>query len=368
MPRIAESLKEAGYGQQFAEGLGSIFKKIRDDRDQDQFNQIMQEAMNSLRSTYKDDVPKIIAPPNTTLGESIFKPPKLNDQNNTIKEPDSQRAFSDMFGTADFNKIEKDGRLLSYRPEDRQRIKQQEVFSDFMQKAMKIKNLDPEKLKLGLQNLQMEANAYKPTKEKKEYREFNPEHDLYAINNFGDIELIRPGKKDSKQSWKSIGSYTADDGFDYVRIMGNDGVIKEVRSDKKVRPLKSAVINFKPPKSEKWKDFGSYINNIDYKEDPNTGKIVPTTLEEKKINRQIAKNYAIGNMLPRAVNWYNTEIKQKWGAENISMADFEREIQESYKAGELSPEEAQDLLDMNQYRPFLFDMLRDSARLDNGEQ
>lgn len=368
MPRIAESLKEAGYGLQFAEGLGSLFKKIRDDNNQEQFNQIMQEAMNNLRSTYREDTPKIIAPPNTLLGETIFKPPKLNDQNNTNQEPDSPKAFSDMFGTTDFNKLEKEGRLLNYRPEERRRIKQQEVFSDFIQKALKIKNLDPEKLKLGLQNLQMDASANNPIKETKEYRDFNPEHDIYSINNFGDIELIRPGKKTTKEDWKNIGSYTGADGYNYVRIMGNDGVIKEVRSDNKVRPQKSTVINFKPPKSEKWKDFGTYINNIDYKEDPNTGKIVPTTPEEKKLNRQIAKNYAIGNMLPRAVNWYNTEIKQKWGAENISMADFEREIQESYEAGELSPEEAQDLLDMNQYRPFLFDMLRDTARHDNGEQ
>lgn len=364
MPRIAESLQQSGYGQQFGAGLGSLFKRLKDDQNQDEFNSLMQEAMNSLRNTYSSnpEVPNTIAPPSSTLGESLFKPPKLNEQKAPEPGFKDPTAFSEMFGTTNFSDLEKRGQQDKIKTEDQRRMQQQKVYADFMQKAMKMKDLDPNKLKLGLETLQMEASGNTPTRQKVELKSYKTDEDIYKVNDFGDIELVRPGVPDNTNSFKSLGSYTGEDGFEYVRLMGSDGTIKEVKSDKKVRPPKGTVINIPQPKSRRWDDFGAYINSIDYKEDPDTGKVTLNTPEERKIAREMVKNKGIGRMYPRCQNWYATEIKQKWGAENISMADFEKEIQESYAAGELSQDEAQELLDFNQFRPTLFDMLRDTAR------
>lgn len=377
MPRIAESLQQSGYGQEFADGLGKVFKQIQNDKDQDQFNSLMQEAMNSLRKTYSSQPEETmnwnsespLPPPQSELGKKLVPPQsskmdmsddpgnklglnvKPKDPGINIDDPDYQ-----VLGNVS-------GRKYGTSTEDEQRMQQDQIYADFFSKASNLKNIDQQKLQNGLQSLQLQGKGLTPSKQKSEIKSFKPEEDIYRINDFGDIELVRPGTPEvDKPTWKSLGSYTGEDGFEYTKIIGNDGMIKEVKSDKKVRPPKGTVINIKPPKSEKWKDFGAYVNSIEYKEDPNTGAIVLNTPEERKIKRDLAKNQAIGNMLPRAINWYNTEVKQKWGAENISMADFEKEIQESYVAGELSDEEAQDLLDMNQFRPYLFDMLRDTAR------
>jgi hypothetical protein len=41
----------------------------------------------------------------------------------------------------------------------------------------------------------------------------------------------------------------------------------------------------------------------------------------------------------------------------MSQEDFEIEIEQGLNAGEISAEEAQDLLDYNAFRPFLYDVL-----------
>lgn len=376
MPRIAESLQQSGYGQQFGAGLGSLFKRLKDDQNQDEFNSLMQEAMNSLRKTYSTQPEENttwnsespLPPPQSELGKRLIPP--QSDKMDMSDDPGNMTGVNVKPKAPGINIENPDyeilgnvsGRKYGTSTADEQRMQQDQIYADFFSKASNLKNIDPQKLQTGLQTLQLQGKAFTPSKEKVDIRSYKPDEDIYKINDFGDIELVRPGVQDKKESYKSLGSYTGEDGFQYTRIIGSDGIIKEVKSDHKVKPPKGTVINFKPPKSEKWKDFGAYVNSIDYKQNPDTGAIEMNTPEERKIKREMAKNQGIGNMLPRAINWYNTEIKQKWEAENISMADFEKEIEESLIAGELSDEEAQDLLDFNQYRPFLFDMLRDTAR------
>lgn len=379
---LAKSFRKAGNLDRFSQGLqeiGNMLKRNKDQGDQDQYNQLMTTAMDSLRKTYstqpEDNVSwnsdSPLPPPQTELGKRI-KPPgstKMDMSDDPGNITGAQTPFKDPnlnIEDPDFEILgDVSGRKYG-NSEDQQRMEQQRVMAEFMQRAGKLKGVDTAKLNQGMETLKLTAGGYTPTTKKQEHFQLDPEKPTYTTDSFGNLQLLIPGKE-KPGSVKSLGSYTGDDGFEYTKIIGNDGIITEVKSQHKVKPPKGTVINIKPPKSEKWNDFGAYINSIDYKQDPTTGAIVPNTPEERKIKREFAKNTAIGNMLPRAINWYNTEIKTKWNAENISQADFEMEIQESYSNGELTADEAQDLLDLNQYRPFLYDVIRPSARRQEGD-
>lgn len=380
MPRIADSLERAGYLKPLGDKISQLLKKSQDDQKQDEFNSLMQTAMDSLRKTYStqpednitwnSDAP--IPMPKTTLGKGLIPP--QSDKMDMSDDPGNITGVNVKPKAPGINIEEPDFQILGDvggrkygDTKDQQRMKQDQILADFIQKAGNIKGLDQAALSNGLKALQLQGSAYTPAEVTNEYKQFDDTKSLYRINSMGDIELVRPGT--DKESIKNLGSYVGKDGYNYMRIVGNDGVIKEVKSENPVRPLKGTTINIPAPKSEKWKDFGAYVNTIDYKEDPDTGKIVPNTPEERKVARDIAKNRAIGTMLPRAVNWYNTEIKQKWGAENISPVDFLTEVEESFANGELSDDEAQDLIDFNNYRPFLFDVMRETARkVEGGDQ
>lgn len=376
MPSLREALQGAGYLQPLAEGIQRLLKKDKNDENQQQYNSLMQNALDSLRKTYstqpEDNITwnseAPIPPPQSTLGEKLLAPKSnkmdMSDDPGNITGVNVKPKAPDInIDQPDFQTLGDVAGRKYGDSEDKQRMAQDQILADFMMKAGNLKNLDPEKLKQGIELIKQQGKAYTPKEPKIKHVQFDPYKPTYTEDEHGNLKLEIPAeKKPVVDKTKSLGSYLGSDGYHHLMLIDNSGNMKDVKSDFKVKPPKGTVINFKPPKSEKWRDFGTYINSIDYKEDPETGKIVPTTPEERKVAREIAKNKALGNMLPRAINWYNTEIKNKWGAENISMADFEKEIQESYEAGELSPDEAQDLLDMNQYRPYLFDMLRETAR------
>jgi hypothetical protein len=382
MSHLSKALERAGYLQPLAAGIKRLMQKNKDEEDQQQYNQLMQSAMDSLRKSYStqpedniqwnSETPSQIAPPQTELGKQVVpKSPNMDmsdDPGNITGVNVKPKAPGINIEEPDFQILGDVGGRKYGDSADQQRMNQDKVYADFYNKAMNIKGLDPAKLQQGLQALKLQGAAYTPGEPKpKEFKQFDMTKDTYEINpETGDMTLYKAGTE--KQSIKTLGSFAGADGYEHLWVVGNDGVIKELKSESKVRPLKGTTINIPPPKSEKWKDYGAYINSIYYKEDPITHEAVPRTPEEQKIARAVAINQAKGVMLPRAVNWVETEIKGKWGTENISQADFETEIAESYNAGELTKEEAQDLLDFDQYRPQLYDVLRESARVKEGEQ
>ena len=202
--------------------------------------------------------------------------------------------------------------------------------------------------------LELVGKSVTPKQVGKTYKSVAVGSDLFEIGDDGSIKIIREGTPKAKTE-KSIGSYTDASGKHRITLYDPETqTTREIISDKKVRPPRGLKIEF--PKPEKWKNFGSVMNGIYYKTD-DLGNIVETTEQEQKVLRELAQTKVLGNILPQAITFMKTRIWNAWNRENMSQLDFEEEINQGINAGELSPEEAQDLLDYNAFRPFLYDDL-----------
>ena len=72
----------------------------------------------------------------------------------------------------------------------------------------------------------------------------------------------------------------------------------------------------------------------------------------------------MATLLPGAYRWYNKNIRDAYGKgwENVSHDTFLREISEGLLSGELTPQEAQDLVDFDAYREDIFGGLREQEQ------
>lgn len=362
---IAKSLRRSNNGRNIADNITAYIERMNQKKDQKDFNRFMSEAMSKMRSTLSGDQEPNFGDQQNV--KSFSGTTAMNDLipksvvNNTVSKT------QDPLYKVDQPKEQKAPTVRQMLTNDEKRMKGDLVLSDFMNKVSGLKNVDPDKLNMFLKSVELYKSGMTPREKKTELKSFDPKNDIYKVDDSGNIQLYKQGEKDFQQQTKTIGSYIGKDNYHYTKMIDNNGKIIEVKSENPVRPQKSNTIVIKPPKSEKWNDFGAYINSIDFKTDE-FGNITKRNPQERKIALEVARNEAKSTLLPRALNWYQTEIVTKWGAENISQEDFETELEESYLNGELSQEESQDLLDYNQYRPFLFDVMRETSRKNQGEE
>ena len=375
MGSLRKSLEKAGYLNPIALGFQEFLKKRREGADQDQFNQIMSEAINKIRQSYSqqpEDDMSWVPGGKTRLADLQPKPPQRPelppgdpaDTNLAMEEgyrPNIPTEEPEMQMLGDVS-----GRKYGSMTADEQRMRIQQSIADALIKASQLKNLPEGKLAQGTSILDITGKGYTPKQTNKDLKQFDTKKDLYEIDDDGNFKLISKGIPESNE--KSIGSYTGKDGYSYTKLYDPvTKTIREVKSEKPVRPPKGTTVKIEYPKPEKWKDFGSVINMITYKEDPTTGELSERTPAEQKQYREVGQNIALGNMLPGAVDFMRSRIWNTWNRENLSQADFEAEVEEGLISGELSAEEAQDLLDYNQFRPFLYDTLIESTKVEGEE-
>jgi hypothetical protein len=357
MPSIAESLRKAGYLQKLGQGFKSFFEERKRKADQQVFNKIMQEAVSNIQKSFAGEEEPTFTP-GTRLEQDLKKPTIVDDPTKPgieISEVPEDIVLGDVTGR-------KYGTITA----DEQRMKIQKSIVDALLKSKNLENLDPDILKTGIGSLELLGEAVTPKKVTKEFKQFDPKKPLYELDSEGKFRLVREAILPNKE--KVVGSYTGEDGFHYTKMFDPaTGEVREIKSKNPVRPRKSARFKFEFPKPEKWNDFGAILNFIELKEDTE-GKMIPTTEKEKKANREIAQNLAFGRMLPGAVDFTRSRIFAAWERENMSQADFEAEIDEGLESGELSPEEAQDLLDYNKFRPYLYDTLIESVKVNPEEE
>lgn len=362
---ITKSLERAGYLKPLSGGFKSFMEKLNKTADQDEFNRLMGSAIEEIKATYsgQDESTFTSGQPQSRMGDLL---PRLGtrqgefEQGGAIDDP-NRPGINILDQPEDEILGDVTGRRFGTITEDEQRMQIQRKIADTLIKGSGLKNLDPSKLTQGTSILDLVGQSVTPRKLTSELKQFDVGKDLYEIDEDGNFSLVRPGKRIGKE--KSIGTYTGKDGFHYTKMYDPEtGLTYELKSENKVRPQKGLKINY--PKSEKWKDFGSIINFIEFKQDPNTKLMVPTTELEKKQNREIAQNQALGTMLPGAVNFVREKIWGDWGGrQNMSLDDFEAEILEGIDDGQLSAEDARDLLDYNQFRPFIYDALIDNVKV-----
>lgn len=375
---LRKSLEKAGYLNPLAQGFQTFLQKRREEADQEEFNKIMSEAITGIRKSYSEQPEENISwIPGGSSRLSDLKPPPPRpeipgedpaDTNLAVesgykpKQPDIPIEDPEIQMLGDVK-----GRKYGTLTADEQRMEIQKQIANALIKGSNLKHLDPSKLTQGTTIMDLLGKAYTPEKITKDFKQFDTEKDLYEIDSEGNIKLVKPGMQQDKS--KNIGSYTGADGYHYIQMYDPiTGTTKEVRSTNKVRPPKGTTVKIDYPKPEKWKDFGSVINMIHYKEDPETNEISERTPEEQKVYREIAQNTALGNILPGAIDFMRTRIWNSWNRENMSQADFEAEIAEGLESGELSAEEAQDLLDYNEFRPYLYDELINSYKATEEEE
>lgn len=359
---IAKSLRKAGHLGQFSGGLKEFVDMLKSDADQDEFNKLMTSAMDEIQSTYAGE------------DEPTYEPSRLQDLKKLPEPGDPDPRDFDPNAPPEIQIGEPEdmilgdvtGRKYGTMTADEQRMKIQRTIVDHLIKSGKLKDLDPNKLNQGTAILDLLGKSVTPKQKTSELKSFNPKNDLYEIDDEGNFTLVKEGEKDSK--FKSVGSYTGKDGYNYTKMWDPETEsIREVKSDKPVRPPKGTTVKIDYPEPEKWKDMGSIMNFIEYKEDPITGLLVATTEEEKKQNRKIAQSRVFSKVEPQAITFMQQRIWNAWNRENMSQADFESEVEEGIISGELSPEGAQDLLDYNQFRPYLYDELIETVKVNPEE-
>jgi len=371
MASLRKVLEKAGYLDPIRMAFDKFITKQRDKSDQDQFNQFMTQAIDEIRKTYSTQPEENISfekSSKTRFGDLLqHLPSRKNDQPGGIIDEPGRNPI-DLEQPEDMILGDAEGRKYNTISADEQRMKIQRSIADAIMKSGQLQNLDPNKLQQGTGLLELIGQSYTPKQKTSELKQFDTDKDLYEIDDEGNFKLIKAGIQESKD--RTIGSYIGNDGLHYTKLY--DPVTKQTReipSEKPVRPPRGTTIKFEFPKPEKWKDFGSVINMINFKQDPTTGTLSETTPQEQKELRKVAQNTALGNMLPGAVNFMQSRIFNAWkGKQNMSQVDFEAEILEGLNSGELSPEEAQDLIDYNQFRPMLYDELIETVKdIEEGE-
>jgi len=352
---LSKALKKSDNLSGLIGGLKSFIDKSKKKKDQDVFNKLMQDAIQNIKTTYSEQPENnlsILPDPKSQLGKDL-RPPAPTDPKVRPEIPVNEQPADFILGDAN------QGKRLS---PDEQRMNIQKQIAETMIKAGQLKNLNPNDLKTGLNILDLIGKSITPKPKTSTLKQFDPAKDLYEIDDNGNITLKKEGTPISKK--KSIGSYTGADGLHHIQLYDPESdTVQDITSKTKVRPPRTpAGTTIKFPKAEKWKDIGSIINSIKYKINPVTQDIVENTPQEQKIAREIGKNKALGNMLPGAIDFMRTRIFNTWGRENLSQADFEAEILDGINDGELDPKEAQDLLDFNQFRPYLYDQLTETKK------
>lgn len=353
MASLAKVLRKAGFLNPVAMNLQKFIDKQNQRSNQAQFNELMQTAFGEIMKSGTEEGESTFTPGETTsrmsdllprLGTRTGDAPTggaVDDPNqpgiNILDQPEDE-----ILGD------------VTKRTPDEQRMNVQQSQFDALLEMSKLEGLDPAKRTEGQQLLELLGKSVTPKQVGKTYKSVALGSDLFEIGDDGSIKLIREGTQKAKVE-KSIGSYTGEDGRHHITLYDPETqTTREIISENKVRPPRGLKIDF--PKPEKWKNFGSVMNGIYYKTD-DLGNIVETNEQEQKVLRELAQNKVLGNMLPNATNFLKNRIWNVWNRENMSQIDFEEEINQGIDAGEISPEEAQDLLDYNAFRPFLYDDL-----------
>jgi len=361
MGALGEALMRQQYLDPAAQGISSLIEAIQGNSNKKAFLQSIKEGGEEIRKLYAGNpeqdttVENTSGPegllslsragknlggsmPGTTGLEALRQASKGSQPNNDVVLGDIGAQLTGDFETAN------------------QKADQLEAGLMEQQIAKPVKQGDFE---MGLGSLQKRRQSYQPVK--KELKQFDPQKDLYQVDSKGNYSLIKAGRTVSKL--KSIGSYVGTDNKEYVRLLDPEtNEITEVPSENLVRKGSGTTVNVNMPKSEKWKDFGGYLNAILYKTDERTGKVENRPPGEQGVARSMVLNQAYSNLNPGALQWYQTEVKGKWGREDISQVDFLKEIRESVKSGTLDPEDAQDLIDFSAYRPMIFEGLSQDAK------
>lgn len=343
MASLRKVLLKAGNLNPTALNLQKFIDKQNQRSNQAQFNELMHKAVGEImRSGTEQTEEESFFTPGNRLGEDLSQ---------SITDDPTQPGIG-------INEVPEDEILGDItdrqRTPDEQRMNIQKSQFDALLKASQIEGLDPEIFKTGAGLLDLLGDSKTPRGVGREYKSVALGSDLIEISDDGTITVVRPGTQKAKTE-RSIGSYTGKDGNHYITLYDPETqTTREIKSEKKVRPPRGLKIDF--PKPDKWRNFGSVMNGIYYKTDAD-GNILETTPQEQKLLRDLAQNKVLGNLLPNAISFMQQRIWNAWDRENMSQVDFEEEVNQGLNSGELSPEEAQDLIDYNQFRPFLYDDL-----------
>lgn len=346
MASLRKVLEKAGYLDPVALNLQKFIDAQNQRSNQTQFNELMQTAIGEIMKsgTEQTEAPPTFTP-GSRLGEDLSQP---------IVDPTSPEAISEVPEDMILGDI-----TDRERTPDEQRMNIQQSQFDALMKVSNIEGLDPSKFSQAQQLLKLVGKSVTPKQVGKTYKSVAIGSDLIEIDDDGNIKVVRPGTQRAKTE-KSIGSYTDKDGKHRITLYDPETqTTREIISDKKVRPPRGLTIDF--PEPDKWRNFGSVMNGIYYKVDED-GNILETTPQEQKILRKLAQNKVLGNLLPGSISFMQQRIWNAWNRENMSQVDFEEEINQGLDSGELSPEEAQDLIDYNQFRPFLYDDLIETVQ------
>lgn len=341
MASLRKVLEKAGYLNPTAINLQKFIDKQNQRSNQTQFNELMQTAVGEIMrsGTEQTEEPSFFTPGNR-LGEDLSQ---------TLVNPTSPEAIDEVPDDLILGDI-----TDRQRTPDEQRMNIQKSQFDALLKASQIEGLDPEIFRTGAGLLDLLGESKTPQGVGREYKSVALGSDLIEISDDGTITVVRPGTQKAKTE-RSLGSYTDKSGKHRITLYDPETqTTREIVSEKKVRPPRGLKIDF--PEPDKWRNFGSVMNGIYYKTDQD-GNILETTPQEQKILRDLAQNKVLGNILPGAISFMQQRIWNAWNRENMSQTDFEEEIKQGLDSGELSPEEAQDLIDYNQFRPFLYDDL-----------
>jgi len=372
---IAKSLRKAGY----LEGLGTALNEIgnileanRKQKAQEKLYNQFREAFSKWQEGYdkanlqrelKEDgrVTNIFSPENFT-GISGEKPAGLNLKVNLpedVEEGYKQGLFLPPTQTRETS------------PKERYDKAQTEL-SEFLQAIVPMalnRDVDEETLKRAnvLSELaQRETERLKPKEPK--YFNLGKSETAYRITD-DNIEKIAEGMGEKGEYLldKKIGEYV-DKNNNQVLILQKPNGETYTKDFGKVRTAPrggGGLTEPKPPTSEKWKEFAEKIKRL--RQDSFTdasGRVVSLTEQEKKERKDDAMLSGLATLLPGAYRWYNKNIRDAYGKgwENVSHDTFLREISEGLLSGELTPQEAQDLVDFDAYREDIFGGLREQEQ------
>ena len=327
---IAKSLRKAGYLSLGAEGLGKFLKKMRENQQEEEIAKISTDTYNKLKELYTEPPPR-------------FEEQEAPSITNLSKEPKESKEPEIPIGQPEIQI------LPDYiSPEDRI-TKSRNVLADYLDKISSIKGIDPERVKKEFSFMQQRSELLKPYNKEYKIEQFDPYKPIFRIDKNGNFELISPGKTKPSKLTK-IGEYTGNDGIKRFMLMDPEsGKTMEIPAQYKTISEGNTETREKETKFNKLPGLGDMLNMIEFGTDEN-GKAVPRTEEEKEKYRKIALNMAKSMLKPTALFWHENEIKVMWGREDLSYEDYNYEVKKSLERGELTVEDAQDLLAFNIYR------------------
>ena len=217
---IAKSLRKANYLEGLNQGISKIVNMLKEEEKKEKQRQNLQK-LAELYKNYQEQQEDIINKPNFELlpGKTInwqdisTQPQRLSGSNipamsryNLLSRLSPDQELQNKIQ----NEIDITNQLMPTIPEQKTRkvsplekyLEAKKVTSDFMSNLYPfILDEDIDEATLGRMNvlgklLESRAESIKP--QKKEYQQYDPEKDIAYVDDYGNLVIERPGKKDEK--------------------------------------------------------------------------------------------------------------------------------------------------------------------------